>query len=214
MSDAFYRAVRLIGQSAFAVSSRPLVIGIEHTRRSGAYLLAANHQSPYDVALLIRHVGRRIDFVSSVEVFAHPLVAWFYGSMNAFPLDRRRPDSAAVRRILDRLARGRCVGIFPEGGFRRGEASVVYSLNIRPGVGRIAHLAGAPIVPAVLIGSNDYARPAAWLPIRRTRYGLIFGAPIPPSADAAATDRLLAQTLANLHAELAAKLGRAIPRAE
>jgi 1-acyl-sn-glycerol-3-phosphate acyltransferase len=211
MSDAFYRAVRFVGRSAFAVSGRPVVIGAEHTDRAGAYLLAANHQSPYDVPLLIRHGRRQIDFVSSVEVFRHPLVAWFYGSMNAFPLDRSRPDSPAVRRILDRLSQGRCVGIFPEGGFRRGRASVVHSLRTRPGAGRIARLANVPIVPAVLIGTGGYSRPGAWLPLRRTRYGLIFGPPIAPSSDAEATDRLLAQTLAELHVELAAKLGRSIP---
>jgi 1-acyl-sn-glycerol-3-phosphate acyltransferase len=102
--------------------------------------------------------------------------------------------------------------VFPEGGFRRGGASVVHTLKTRPGLGRIAQLAGVPIVPAVVIGSEDYSRFTAWLPLRRTRYGLIFGPPIAPTADAAATDRTVAETLAQLHRQLAAVLGRSIPK--
>lgn len=211
MSDAYYRAVRFVGRWAFFVSSSPLVIGAEHANRAGAFLLAANHQSPYDIPLLIRHTKRLVDFVSIVEVFRNPLMAWFYGNMNAFPLDRTKPDSPTVRTILDRLAAGRCVGIFPEGGFRKGAASVVHSLRIKPGTSRIARLANVPIVPAIVIGSGDYSRVRAWLPTRSTRYGIIYGQPIPPGDDEK-TDALLAQRLAELHQTLAAQLGRSIPK--
>ncbi|MFA6043857.1 MAG: lysophospholipid acyltransferase family protein, partial [Phycisphaerales bacterium] len=147
MSDLFYKAVRLIGTPAFWVSATPVVIGTSHMPSHGRCLLAATHQSPYDVPLLIRHTTRLLDFVSITEVFRNPLVAWFYGSLNAFPLDRSRPDSGAVRTILDRLERGRAVAMFPEGGFRRGTDSVVHSRRIRPGIGRIAHMTGAPVIP-------------------------------------------------------------------
>lgn len=210
MSDAFYRTVRFVGRSAFFVSSSPLVIGADHTAREGGFLLAANHQSPYDIPLLIRHTRRLVDFVSITEVFRNPLLGWFYGSMNAFPLDRRKPDSPTVRTILDRLSRGRCVGIFPEGGFRRGAASVVHSGRIKPGTARIARLANVPIVPAVVIGSGDYARVSAWLPTRSTRYGVIYGEPV-AAGDDEPTDLLLAQKMAELHQTLATQLGRSIP---
>src|ERR1041384_2498243 len=118
MSDAFYRAVRMVGTTAFWASASPVVVGESHVPGSGACIIAATHQSPYDVPLLIRHTRRLLDFVSTVEVFRNPLVAWFYGSLNAFPLDRSRPDVATVRVILDRLRRGRVVAIFPEGAIR------------------------------------------------------------------------------------------------
>lgn len=211
MADRFYRTVRFVGRSAFWVSSSPLIIGEEHTARAGGFLLAANHQSPYDIPLLIRHTARTVDFVSIVEVFRNPLVGWFYGSMNAFPLDRSRPDVPTVRTILDRLSRGRCVGLFPEGGFRNGGASVVHSLRVKPGTARIARIANVSIVPAVIIGSGDYRRFSAWLPTRRTRYGIIFGQAIPPGEDDAAGDAFIAQRLAELHQTLSEQLGRSIP---
>src|SRR5688572_20151830 len=103
MGDAFYSLVRTIGSHPFWMSRSPTVIGVEKTARPGAYILASNHESPYDVPLLIRHGLRRIDFVSITEVFRHPFMRWFYGSMNAFPLDRSQPDVGATRTIFDRL---------------------------------------------------------------------------------------------------------------
>ncbi len=202
MSDTFYKAVRFVGSSAFWVSGKATVIGTEHVPPSGPCLIAATHESPYDVALLIRHTPRLLDFVSIVEVFRNPLVAWFYGSLNAFPLDRSRPDAKTVRIIIDRLERARAVAIFPEGGFRKGTDSVVQSRRIKPGAGRLASLARAPIVPCVLINSGAYSRPMSWLPIRRTRYGLIYGAPIDPDLQPQAIDAKLVDAFVTMHAEL------------
>lgn len=207
MSDAFYNLVWTVCAPAFIVSGRPTILGIEHTRRAGAFILAVNHQSAYDVPLLMLHVRRKIDFVSIVEVFQKPLVGWFYGSLNAFPLDRGKPDAPTVRVILDRLARGRVVGMFPEGRFRTGGASMVYTRQIKPGIGRIAQLAGVPIVPCAIIGSAQYKKIASWLPLRSARYGIAFGQAISPDADDGAIEAELCEAVASLHGRLATAVG-------
>lgn len=207
MSDTFYRVVRFIGRSAFWVSSSPVMIGAGRVPAAGPCILACTHQSPYDVPLLIRHTPRLLDFVSIVEVFRNPLVAWFYGSLNAFPLDRSRADPKTVRIILRRLQRGRVVAVFPEGGFRGERDSVVRTRRMRSGVGRIAQMSGAPVVPCVLIGSSHYARLTSWLPLRRTRYGLIYGEPIEPSEDADDIEARLVDALVTLYAELCETMG-------
>lgn len=206
MSDSFYRAVKWIGRSAFWCSSSSVVRGVEHIPATGACILAANHCSPYDIPLLIRHSPRPVDFVSIVEVFRNPLIAWFYGSMNAFPLDRSRSDAATVRIMLDRLERGRLLCMFPEGGFRRGDRSVLRGGKIVPGIGRLALLVNAPIVPVVIVNSAAYSRFTSWLPLRRTVYGVAFGPPIPPGADTAGTEHVLVDRLRALHAGLAPQL--------
>ncbi len=218
MSDAFYRVVRFVGRGAFIISSVPVVIGSEHVPASGACIIASTHQSPYDVPLLIRHTPRLLDFVSIVEVFRKPLLGWFYGSLNAFPLDRSRPDSKTVRIILDRLERGRAVAMFPEGAIREGEASVVHSRRIRPGVGRIARLAGGaggaaggggggvPVVPCVVINSQAYYRFRSWLPLRRVRYGVIYGRALPPGLEPEQLEEQLVEALVALHGELSERM--------
>src|SRR5437016_7834846 len=106
MSDSFYRLVYCIGWPAFAVSSSPMVLHRRRVPREGAFILAANHLSPFDIPCLMKCTPRMLDFLSIVELFRKPFVRWFFRSMNAFTLDRRRRDMASVRRILDRLERG------------------------------------------------------------------------------------------------------------
>ena len=79
--------------------------------RSGPFILASNHLSPFDVPVLMRHTRRVLDFVSIVEVFRNPVMAWFYSSMGAFPLDRGRVDVRTTNIILERLRRGRAIAI-------------------------------------------------------------------------------------------------------
>jgi 1-acyl-sn-glycerol-3-phosphate acyltransferase len=183
MSDLFYNLVWTAGWPVFWMTSDPTVIGAHHTARRDGFIVAANHRSAFDVPLLMRHTRRPLDFVSITEVFAVPLVGWFYGSMNAFPLDRSRRDSPTVRIILDRLVKGRVVAMFPEGRIRRAGETVFDGAGIRPGVGRLAALARVPVVPAVLVNSLAYLRWQNWLPINSIRYGVAYGAPLWPRDD-------------------------------
>jgi 1-acyl-sn-glycerol-3-phosphate acyltransferase len=208
LSDWFYNVVWYTFWPAFGVSSSPIVLHPERPRREGAYLLAANHLSPFDVACLIKESGRKLDFVSITEVFKNPFMAWFYGNMNAFPLDRSRVDAGTTRIILDRLRRGRAVGIFPEGSIRTEENSVLNGGRIKPGVIRLAKLANVPIIPAVVLGTSAYRRVLSWAPLRRVRYGINYGEPIDLSKSSDIDD-LQSQLLAayrSLHVELLAAM--------
>ena len=219
MSDAFYRFVRFIGSPVFWSSAAPMVLGREHVlaaaggARDGARgrgtcccIIAPTHESPYDVPLLIVQTPLLLDFVSITEVFAHPLVAWFYGSLNAFPLDRSKPDSGAVRTILARLKRGRTVVMFPEGRLRAGKDSVVHTRKIKTGIGRVAQMAGASIVPCVIINSGAYQRPVNWLPLFWVRYGIIYGEPLLPEVLGERIEVALVDALVALHAQLRAAM--------
>ncbi|MEK6703178.1 MAG: lysophospholipid acyltransferase family protein [Planctomycetota bacterium] len=206
MNELFYKTVRAIGRPIFWCNSRYIALGVEHIPASGACLIASNHTSPYDIALMVRHCPRAVDFVSIVEVFKNPFLAWFYGNMNAFPLDRNKPDSPAVRIILDRLERGRIVVMFPEGGFRRGNASVVHSGKIKSGIGRIASIAKVPVVPAMIINSSVYSRPVAWFPLFRTRYAVAFAPPISPELSPQEIESAIVEAMRKLHDQAAALL--------
>ena len=180
MSDLYYDVVRFVGTQIFWSASRPTILHRERLDRPGAFLVAGNHLSPFDVPLMIYSSRRRLDFVSITEVFKNPFVARFYGSMNAFPLERTRPDPATVRVVIDRLERGRAVAMFPEGNIRTEEKSALNGGPIKPGVARIARMANVPIVPVVVLNSGAFHRFNAWYPLRRTRWGLAVGDPITP----------------------------------
>ena len=212
MGDVYYKVVHAIGSGIFWTTSRPVVLHRERTEVPGAFILAATHLSPFDVPLLVRHSARKLDFVSITEVFKHRFVAWFYGSMNAFPLDRSKPDGPTVRIILDRLQRGRAVAMFPEGNIRAMENSVLNGGRMRPGAARLAQMAGVPILPAVVVNSGVYVRIASWLPLRRIRYGVIYGPMLAlrPDLDKAEAIKRLEEDLKSaflaLHGELLAAM--------
>jgi 1-acyl-sn-glycerol-3-phosphate acyltransferase len=213
MSDSFYRFVRIIGRLPFWVSSRPVVMHPERSPTEGPCILAANHHSPFDVPLMIRHTPVKLDFLSTFEVFRNPFVVWFYSSMNAFPMDRFKPDGAAVRTILRRLRNGRVLAMFPEALIRAPGNSVTSGGTIRSGIGKLAQLASVPVVPCVIINSAAYLKLSAWLPVKGVRYGIIYGEPIVIRTDV--DDNAAAQTLerefmrkmVELYMELAAAMG-------
>jgi 1-acyl-sn-glycerol-3-phosphate acyltransferase len=205
LSDWFYRLVKGVGRHAFWVSASPVVLHLDRADRKGAYLLASNHFSEYDVPCLIRHTPRMLDFVSVVEMFRIPWVKWFFTHMNAMPLDRGRVDTVTTRKILERLARGRVVAMFPEGRVQDEAGSVLNGGRIRKGVFGLARKANVPIVPCVILGTRAYTKFKHWLPLRRTFYALNYGEPILPDArwdDAAAAEEELRAAFVRLHQEL------------
>ncbi len=178
MSALFYRIVRAVGSPAFSIASRPLVLHRERAARAGGWLLAANHESPFDAALLVATTPRVIYWLSIVELFQHPLSRWFLSSMGAMPLDRSRPDPQTVRSVTRHLRAGQVVGIFPEGGLRDDEASVFTTGEMKDGVARLAEIARVPVVPCVVAGGAKFSRWQNWLPLRRTRWAVAYGEPI------------------------------------
>src|SRR4051812_33405273 len=174
MSDVFYNVIRWVGRPVFWLSSSPTVLHADRVNQPGPMIIAPNHLSPYDVPCLMASTRRKLDFVSIVEIFRNPVLGWFLRSMNAFPLDRGRRDSAATRQILERLEQGRKVVMFPEGQIRTGETSLLSGASFKESVVRLARLANVPIVPCVILATGAFARPKAWLPLRRTRYAVNF----------------------------------------
>lgn len=214
MSDLFYSSIKWTWRWPICWCQDLTLIGREYARLNGPFIIASNHTSPFDIALLIYHVRERLDFVSSTEVFSVPVLGQFYGAMNAFPLDRSKTDSKTVRTILQRLSAGRSIAMFPEGAFRLQDRSVLHGGKIQKGIGRIARIAQVPVIPCAIEDSLVFSKPRSWVPIRQSRYGIAFGEPIPPPAeghvddDTGAFESDLAERIRGLHRGLLEKMGR------
>ena len=192
MSTFTYKLIRSAGWPFFWVSTRPTFLHRERARMAGGYILAANHLSPYDVPCLMAASPRDLDFVSIVEMRRKPLVRMLFTAMNAVFLDRGRVDAATTRQVLRKLAAGRVVAMFPEGGIRREHESVLAGGPINPGVAKLAQAARVPIVPCAILDSGVMSRFTSWLPTKSARYGVAFGEPVTvgtgPDEHAARTD--------------------------
>src|SRR5205807_9717496 len=79
------------------------------------------------------------------------------------------------RTAIEKLKSGHAVGVFPEGGIRDGANSLLEGADVRAGASTLAHLAGVPIVPCVILGSDRLYAKRSWLPMRRTPVWIGFG---------------------------------------
>jgi len=173
--DRFNYFMRVLCRPIYMVTCRIKILHRGRADREGGYLIAANHTSPFDVPGLMYATPRLIDFVSVVEVMGVPGVGAFYRMFNTITLDRGKVDSKAVRTIVSRLQGGRVVCMFPEAKITPEKDSVIHGGPFRSGLGRIARLAGVPVLPAVILDTANCGSVTAWLPLKRTRFCLVYG---------------------------------------
>lgn len=150
------------------------------SRLKGPMIVAANHISHFDPPLLSAAALRPIHWMAMVELFENPVAGAYLRALGAIPTDRRRVERSSLRTALDRLKKGHVVGVFPEGGIRAGATSILGGARMRPGVATIAEMAGVPIVPCIVIGSDRLYARQKWWPPRQVTFWVGFGDPIRP----------------------------------
>jgi 1-acyl-sn-glycerol-3-phosphate acyltransferase len=161
---------------------------------SGPVILVCNHSSLTDPLALFATANRPIRFLMAREYYARHSLRWLFRLAGSIPVSRDRVEPGAVREMLNVLAEGAVLGIFPEGGIVEHRKEEGYR-----GVGYLAIKSGAPVIPAAIIWERP--RPLNLLraltqPARAAvRYSapLVFGRATDESHDAAreATDRIL-----------------------
>jgi 1-acyl-sn-glycerol-3-phosphate acyltransferase len=159
---------------------RPHVIGLEHVPRTGALILASNHQSFIDSVVIPAVTPRPVNFLAKSDYFEGrgvkgTLVKAWFETFGALPVDRS--DSKAAIASLDTalgvLSEGGAFGIYPEG--TRSRDGRLY--RGRTGVAQLALTSGAPIVPVGLL-DTDRLQPVGSNRPRLVRITVKFGEPI------------------------------------
>jgi 1-acyl-sn-glycerol-3-phosphate acyltransferase len=201
-----YMTSRFLLKLILGTVTRTHVLHRERTRLPGGWLFVSNHISHFDPPFLTVAALRKLDWMATRELYhPWPVALWMH-AVDTFPVDRERADRAATRETLERLQRGRVVGIFPEGGIRDGSSSVLEGAPLKPGLAGLAQLSGKPVLPCVLIGSDQLYTHRNWLPFRRIEAWIAFGEPLHfegTGKDArAAFEARIAEALRALFAEL------------
>src|SRR2546423_15013825 len=145
------RVASLFMKLLFGYSSRIYVIGRENAERAGGFLLASNHISHFDPFIISSVLRRKIDWMAMAEFFPMPIIGSLLRAVDAFPAERDRADRKTIRTAIEKLKSGHAVGVFPEGGIRDGANSLLEGATVRTGASALAHMAGAPIVPCVIV---------------------------------------------------------------
>jgi 1-acyl-sn-glycerol-3-phosphate acyltransferase len=160
--------------------------GVERLPRGG-FVLAANHLSNFDpwplgMPLLPQ---RWLRFMAKAELYWWPLSA-VADAAGAFKVQRGGGDTEAIKTAVDLVSAGEIVVMFPEGTRRKKGMRKTREARAHTGAARIAQLAGAPIVPAAIKGTDRLSR--------LQKLQVAYGDPFEPDDDVqAATERLMTE---------------------
>ena len=180
-----YRTSQTILRVLFTGFVRRHLHGVEHlrnvARRRGAFLLAPNHISHFDGPLLAMTVGRMVDWLVVAKFFAPPPLGWWMLRCGGVPVRHGARMIATVRDARRRLQAGRPLGVFPDGGIRTGERSVLEGNRPLRGVAWLAARERVPVLPCVILGTDRLYVKANWRPWRgRVPVWIGFGPAIEP----------------------------------
>lgn len=195
-SRGVYAAATSLSRAVFTTFAEWEVVGIEHVPRTGGLVLVTNHMHLVDPPLVSASVSRRLHPMGKYELFQTPFIGWALWAYGAFPVRRFSADMSALRAARLLLRSGNVVLMFPE-GTRSRDARLHPGL---PGAAMVAMLAGVPVVPVAITGTEAIRVPGSLIAAARGNRPHIrveFGPPIQleASGDArqaeVATDRLM-----------------------
>jgi 1-acyl-sn-glycerol-3-phosphate acyltransferase len=132
---------------------RVKVAGVEKLKITDSYIVAANHQSIFDVFVMYGWLPNIFKWIMKAELRKIPLVGKACESAGHIFIDRSNPIAAqkSLKRAEKQLINGVSVVIFPEGTrTKTGSMS-----RFKKGAFRIATDLSLPIVPVTIKGSFE-----------------------------------------------------------
>lgn len=165
--------------------ARLKVEGAEQIPAEGAVLLAANHQSHADTAVVFaalpKEVRERFVAAAAQDYFFQGGPQQYFSRVlfNAIPIARdRRGGQDPLRHLSRALREGYALLMYPEGTRSKDGRLQLF----RAGIGRlIAEFPGTPVVPVYIGGTTNIMPKGVLLP-RPARAVVRFGEPLYPKA--------------------------------
>ena len=138
------------------------------------YVFMANHQSLYDIPVLLASLPVSFRFLAKASLFKIPIFGWSLSAAGFVPVDRKQRGKASevFSKSLGALEGGASLVIFPEGTrVPHGEVRALQS-----GFAGLYKMLGLPVVPVAVDSGPVYHRKLK----KPGRITYRFGEPIPP----------------------------------
>lgn len=170
-----------------------------------SYIFLANHQSLFDIPVLLATVPNQVRMMAKRSLFRVPVFGWALAAGGFIPIDRgdrstaRQSFSSAIAHIRG----GTSILLFPEG--TRSLSDTL--LPFQRGGFLLALKSGLPIVPVGIRGTRAVQRKGVWT-IRPGTVVVTYGAPIDCAAYGVRRMRELTEEVRRQVAEMA---GLALP---
>jgi 1-acyl-sn-glycerol-3-phosphate acyltransferase len=184
-----FTITRFIIRLFYRLITRIQVIGAENIPASGGMVAVTNHIGRLDPGLVYCLIDRNDIILLVAEKYRQVAIfRWLTAALDGVWVDRFNADLTAVRTCLRRLKSGGVLVIAPEG--TRSPSGTL--IRARSGAGFLAAKAGAPIVPAAIVGTEDAVVKARLRRLKRIDVVVHFGKPfrLAPRPDLDAQARL------------------------
>jgi 1-acyl-sn-glycerol-3-phosphate acyltransferase len=151
--EPVYSSVISLARAVFAAQGLKFTItGADNVPRTGGAVMAINHTGYMDftyAGLAAQPSKRLVRFMAKDEVFKHRISGPLMRGMHHIPVDRDA-GAASFREAVSALKNGEIVGVFPEATISRS-----FELKeFKSGTVRMAAIAGVPILPTIIWGSQ------------------------------------------------------------
>ena len=156
-------------------STRVEVIGRENVLMNKPQIFMANHQSDFDILIVLAHIPGQFRWIAKKELFKIPIFGKAMRNAGYIEIDRQNHEKAlkSLDEAAQKIREGKSVVTFPEGTRSRDG-------KIRPFKQGMFHLAirsGVPIVPISIIGTSEIM-PKRTLKVRPGRISMVIDRPV------------------------------------
>ncbi len=151
------------------------IIGLEKIPMDTAVLYVGNHQSNFDIPLMLTQLPKSKGFIAKIETLKMPFVSDWMKYMRCVFMDRNdiRQQVKGISEGIGYLKEGQSIVLFPEG--TRSESGALG--DFKPGGLKLATKSGVPIVPVTIKGSIDLMRKGSFK-IKPSKVVIIVSDPI------------------------------------
>jgi 1-acyl-sn-glycerol-3-phosphate acyltransferase len=156
-------------------STRVDVIGRENVLMEKPQIFMSNHQSDFDILIVLAHIPGQFRWIAKKELFKIPIFGKAMRNAGYIEIDRQNHEKAlkSLDEAAQKIREGKSVVTFPEGTRSRDG-------KIRPfkqGMFHLAIQAGVPIVPISIIGANEIMQKRT-LKVKPGRITMIIDRPV------------------------------------
>ena len=89
--------------------------GLEHLDPSRSYVIAANHQSIYDIPIIFTTLPLQLRIVAKESLGRVPFLGWHLQRTGHLLVDRTNPGAGILKRMATLIQSARSLIVFPEG---------------------------------------------------------------------------------------------------
>ena len=155
-------------------STRVNVIGRENVLLGKPQIFMANHQSDFDILIVMAHIPGQFCWIAKKELFKIPIFGRAMRSAGYIEIDRQNHEKAmkSLDEAAQKIREGKSVVTFPEGTRSKDRTIKPF----KQGLFHLAIKAGVPIVPISIIGAHEIM-PKRTLQVRPGKITMIIDPP-------------------------------------